>query len=330
MLQDAFRPKITIYACGGLGINLGHELEKYRAEVETACAALEIFYADTSRSNLKHDTPENRFFLIEGKDGSGKVRSENASSIVERIPSLLIKFKPSDDLSIVLSSASGGTGSVIASSLVSELLERGKRVVCITVGTKTSKLEISNTIKTIKTYESIARLRKKPVVMFYAENSGVNRKDSDNDVRRVVISLALLFSHANAELDTADLANWLDYEKVTSFSYNLVGLEIVDNLDEIKNKDDIISLATLTLPEWETDTQTGVEYQCTGYMPVDFTQSSQITKPKYFAIVYGHYSELASKLKEAERSLNEKAQARIVKSRVMDEDDNSESNGLIL
>ena len=99
--------KVMVWACGGCGTNIGMQLEKHRGVSEEGFAELDIAYLDTSRANMRDIVRSENCFILDGLDGSGKVRAENHGEISDKIKAILQKFKPGD-LNVVVSSASGG------------------------------------------------------------------------------------------------------------------------------------------------------------------------------------------------------------------------------
>src|SRR5699024_10693360 len=85
-----------------------------------------------------------------------------------------------------------------------------------------SKKEVENTIGTIKTNANFAQKYQRPVLMYYRENNASTpRSKVDTDVQSALFFFSLVFSSENKGLDTADLRNLIDYQKVTSFSPEL-------------------------------------------------------------------------------------------------------------
>ena len=137
--MSTIQPKgrVRLYAAGGCGLNIGGQLAAHRDRNETAFANLDIVYVDTSKSNLRNGIDAANVYLIPDLDGSGKVRSENHAEIGQHIRQILHKFSPAD-LNIVLSSAAGGSGSVIAPLLASELLASDAPTIVIARPTRVS------------------------------------------------------------------------------------------------------------------------------------------------------------------------------------------------
>ena len=329
---------MNIYACGGAGINVAKHFERFRKSHEQADHADDkVFartmpiYIDTSRSNLTSDIPAEHTYIIGGLDGSGKVRRENADAISQCTLDILQKFKPAD-ISIVLSSTSGGSGSVLAPSITSELLNRGQAVIVIAIGSDDSRIELENTSKTIKTYESIAKLRKTPVTMLYHNNSEAEggRKDVDAEVIQEVTKLAALFSRCNRELDTKDLQNWLFFNKVTSFQPKLCLMDFFNGkIDGLKNGQ-VISVATLCLDGFSSSAGIPVEYQTVGYVSEAQNDKMHLTSSFHYVILDGVIAEIHSEISNKLQLLDEMQRARITKSSILADSDRSTDNGLVL
>jgi cell division GTPase FtsZ len=159
---------VTIYASGGAGINIVGSLPQAG---DQGLAKAMCYAIDTSKSNLRDSKfSADNLYLFPDVDGSGKVRAENHVLIAKNTKSILQKFKPSA-FNIVVSSGGGGSGGVIAGSIVSELMSEDIPVISIVIGSTNSQIEVDNTIKTLKTYDAIAKKYGAPVVVHLLENS---------------------------------------------------------------------------------------------------------------------------------------------------------------
>lgn len=332
---------MTIYACGGCGVNIVKKFEKHRKDPASAhhddddvFARTVPYYIDTAKSNLTGmdaKVLEDFTYIIPNVDGSGKVRTQNSEAIVERTLEIINRFKPGD-ISIVVSSTSGGSGSVLAPSIVSELLNRGNNVIVCAVGSIDSKIELENSIKTFKTYENISKIRKVPVVMIYRNNGEAEggRSEVDAEIYQEIVKLAALFSRRNREMDTKDLHNWLHYNKVTSFQPRLSLLEFYHGkIDDLK-AGQVASVATLCLDDSSSSPGVDVDYQCVGYVDDVRNQRMQIKSSMHYAILDGVVTEIYQSLLDDFEEREEKKRARVTKGIVLDKDDSPTSNGLIL
>jgi hypothetical protein len=331
-MNSTIQPKgrVRLYAAGGCGLNIGSRLEEHRDRNETAFANLDIVYIDTSKSNLRKDIDQGHTYLIPDLDGSGKVRSENHAEISSHIRQILHKFKPAD-LNIVLSSAAGGSGSVIAPLLASELLGSDQPTVVIAIGSADTRLDAENTLKTLKSYESIAKLRKAPVSMMFVQNSRtVSRPQADAAAVATVMALCVLFSRENRELDSKDLFHWLHFEKTTSFPVKLTSLTLVENTTSIEGLGNIISVATLAKDGETTTLATLPEYQCVGYVPADADDAIISRSPMHFVISDGVLGGVASQLQTLLDEQNAAQEARGKNKALLDSADQPTDTGLVL
>jgi hypothetical protein len=306
---ETLKGQVQLYACGGGGLNIGQRLEKHRGKREVGFAALDIAYIDTSRSNLRDSIKSENGYLLEGLDGSGKVRSENHQEIGNNTRAVLQQFKPAD-LNIVLSTAAGGSGSVIAPLIVSELLAQDKAVVVIAVGSAASQLDADNSLKTLKSYEAIAKKREAPVVMYYVQNSATcTREQADVAACQAIMALCLLFSRENRELDSRDLYNFLRFSsKVSSFPPQLACLSLVEHTNDLSKLDlgNVISVATLAQDGSDTQLTPVPQYQTVGFLPPHVEPDVLNRMPMHFITSDGllmnvakNFSQLLGDLQEA-------------------------------
>lgn len=325
---------ISLYGCGGAGINIAHMFERFNgSKVADGFAIIKPYYIDTSKANLQSldgGFSEENSYLFDKIDGSGKIRRENAEQITKGILDILVKNQPGD-LNIVVSSASGGSGSVIAPSLVSELIKQNLNVIVLCIGSSDSIIEITNTVNTLKSYESIAKLRKKPVVMLYSQNTkGVKPEEINQRFFNHIVQLSALFSRQNAGLDSADLRNWLDYTKYTSIDPKLMALDFITgyiNNDEVMG--DVVSIASLARRGYDTSPGITVDYRCYGIIP-DEVKEIQIQESLHYSILDGIISKYFDELSSTKEQLIMRQNSRQASDPLFASSDVVENNGLIL
>jgi len=322
--------KVRIYACGGAGTNIGSMLEIHRSQEEIGFAEIDIVYVDTSKSNLKDHINKTNAYILEDLDGSGKIRSENHDEINNRIRAILQQFKPAD-LNIVVGSAAGGSGSVIAPLLTKELLSTGIPCVVLTIGSADTRLDAQNTLKTIKSYESISKILGVPVVMSYVQNSNTtSRSEADNILFNVVMSLTLLFSRQHHELDSRDLHNWLCFNKVTTFPVQLASLTIMESKVNNDSLGSVISVATLASEGTSTALMEMPEYQCVGFLPKAIGEAVLSKAPLHYVISDGIIPAAGKHLQKILTDLEQKQAARVKKVGVLSDTDKAHDTGLVL
>lgn len=209
---------IALYAAGGTGCNIAKLIKDM--DINTT-------YVDTSMSNLKAVDTSN-VFLVENMDGAGKNRAiayENFKDISEDV---LLKHPPSEKLNVVICSLSGGSGSILGPMVTKELLARGCSVVVIGVESKSSVIEINNSLKTLKTFKSISDKAGKPVSLFYVDSP--IRSEADRKAIQFVNLLSLLTDKkVTEEFDNSDLKSFLYFDRVTDNEPTLAILDVVAN-----------------------------------------------------------------------------------------------------
>jgi hypothetical protein len=319
---------IAIYGAGGFGINITQQFQRFAGQKDPGFAKITPYFIDTSKSNMLDEVPENTY-LFDGLDGSGKLRSSNYAVISERCKEILHKFKPAD-VNIVVHSAAGGSGSTAGPVLVSELLSRNETVIVLLGGSTASKIETENTKKTLQSYEVISQKRDKPVICFYRENTkDTPRGAVDNQMQTAVVILAAIFSGANRELESADLGNWINYNRVTSYSPKLNLLEFHSGTIKLNKGQSLISLATLTDDNHDSGTEVPVEYQCVGYVSPEAQKAISMEMPIHASIVGGVFNETVARL-EARLAVYDEARAVVVEKSIIKNSSASTDDGLIL
>ena len=209
---------LRIYAAGGTGTNIGKGIKDLDVD---------ICFIDTSDSNLRN-VDRDHVFLVPDISGAGKDRSLTYEKFKDISEDVLIKFKPSDTLNIVVSSLSGGSGSIIGPLLVKELIASGKNTIVIGIDSRHSLIELNNSVKTLKTYKSISDATGKSVSLFYVENH--DRKEADQRAMQFVNLLTLLVDKQNTdEFDVTDLRNFINFENVTDNRPSVSVLDVGQN-----------------------------------------------------------------------------------------------------
>ncbi len=329
--------KVRVYSAGGGGINILSELWQTRIEPTHGFASILPCYIDTSVSNFGNKKIlEEDAYVFEGIDGSGKVRATNYDDINKNIKAILVKFKPTL-FNIVIHTGSGGSGSIIAPMIVSELKARGHQVVVFMLGSTDTRIEIENTIKTLKSYESIAEKRNNPVVVSYVENSKKQPRVVINQrIKRMVCHLLGLLSGQNDELDTADLKNWLEYTKITQSPARLASLNFAATATELNEVGTIVSLATLATQEMDTSIEATPAYQCVGYVPSVWKTGTPNSlsiigdEPLHFTISDDYIASDSGRLIKLLKELDDVFNSRNTRESIIDKNDNRTDTGVIL
>lgn len=268
---------VSIFAAGGCGVNIvgGLPNSPSGAKAVASCYAI-----DTSKSNLRDSKfSADNVYLFDGLDGSGKVRSENHAVIAKNTLQILQKFQPGT-FNIVVHSGGGGSGNVIAGSLVAELTRQGEQVVVIMVGSTNSQIEVENTYKTLQSYGVIAERSECPIVVHYLENSSTNgRKAIDGGAHAAIQALLMLFSGLNSEMDSADLRNWIRH----AGGNEVFSLQFCPSAEAYSRAGTVTSVATLAKMEHNTALSPAPAYQTVGYASSEEAMEA-LVEPLHFTL----------------------------------------------
>lgn len=317
---------LRIYGCGGAGINIATRYEKSADNPEAGFATGHPVYLDTSRSNVTDQLDESRFMILEGLDGSGKVRRENHEAISKSVKSILQQHKPLD-FNVVIFSASGGSGSVFGPLVVSELLSRNLPVIAIVIGSSESAITAQNSLNTIKSLEAIAERNKLPVVMYYDHNSpSVKRSEVDRNIATVIGLVSALVSRQNRELDTMDLLNWLHFSKHSSVRARLAVLTTHLNNEEVADAKNPIAIASLYNNPDIDPIEIRPDYHCAGYR----IHPSEHFEAVHFAISVDKVQDVAKELQATVDELDNQRRSRVDHNSLVNNSDDVTDSGLVL
>lgn len=321
---------LNLYCAGGASINIGNNFVKYHSKKHEGYAEVRTHFIDTSKSNLTDNIPQDCVYLVDNVDGSGKVRSSNYNIIAESAQEILHTFKPAD-VNVVLHSASGGTGSTVGPVLVSELLSRGETVIVIMIGSTSSKIEVENTIKTLKSYEIISQKRGLPVVAHYRENSVDSPRGTvDSDIKTAILMLTSIFSGDNRELDSSDLKNFVNYHKVTAYTPRLVSLDFASGNIELGKGHSLVSLVTLVDDSTASDITIPVEYQTVGFIPSSIKEAIDVPLPIHVYTVAGYFNPVIDSLERKLKTYEETRKVAVEKSIAIESETEHTDIGLVL
>lgn len=305
--------KMRVFAAGGCGCNIGKILIKQEMTNRelTGFAEIDVAFLDTSASNLKGMSAE-KVHCLEGMDGSGKKREANVDKIALHIKSILQRFNPMD-LNVVVSSGSGGSGSVFTPLIVQELLSENKPTVVILVGSTDSIIEHRNTTRTLLSLEAMSQRTQKPLPVIYLENNSDKDRDEVNaSVVKLIGYLSILFSRQNDELDSADLVNFLYYDRVSNWPNRMVYLDIQTGNKPSPVKGELITFVSLSSKESEmvAELPSVPSARFTGYYDDAVNQIEVIKKEGMitYALYYGYLNKvmegLDASLIERNREVN--------------------------
>ena len=307
---------LRVYGCGGAGINLVSHY--FGRESGAGTAQLAPALIDTSRSNLKgHHIDNDSTYLVEGLDGSGKIRSENYDEINKTIKQILVQI-PAGDFNLVVFSASGGSGSVLGPLLIKQLNEKKLPVIAIVIGTDESTIAAENTLKTIKSLELVAKNSNVPVIMSFHKNDLTGRRsETDRAVWSVISCLSILTSGENMEMDYRDLVHWVQYTKVNGGRAQLATMHIATSAEHMKRITGPLSVASLYSNPDQEHLATSADYQSVGYADLSGTDFEQV----HFVIGVNDLGRIGQDLKAQVNGMLEERNARVDVASLLEENE---------
>lgn len=321
--------KLTIYGCGGAGVKIASLFEPMRGNSEVGICDVSVTYIDTAFSDLPSNVSPKNTFLLKDSDGSGGLRRELSDDIIASVPQILKIHEPGD-ISIVISSGSGGSGSVFAPSVVSELVRMGKQVIAVVIGDAHTTQWMNNTINTVKSYNGIAQLRKSTVPLAYFENtSDKEEKDVNMSVAQFVSGVAALWSRQNNGLDSKDLNHFLNPSKVTDFPPQLAMVKMfIKDIPEDK-QNSVMTVVTLAKAREEARLGFVVDAQYVGIAPNGISANVSDMTPIHVVMLDQSFHEIMNELNDKLMDIKQKRAKRNSKGDIMGEVELS-SNGLVI
>lgn len=330
----AKRPVMRVYGCGGMGVDFvrNYVMNMISSESSKTSAFAEIkpSMVDTSKANMAGQEQGLEHYVLAGADGSGKKRNTNYQALKNRANEILQAILPGD-YNIVIHSASGGSGSVIGPIIVNELLARELPVIVFCVGSTSSDIEAENTYNTLIGYEQTAsKVRNVPVPMVYFENdNGMTPSEVDNTLSLYLPALAGVLSGNNHGLDTMDVRNFLQYNRVSDFQPALTQLDLFTGEVKLNQGESVLTVLNLVKQGSAVPKDLKVRYQATGVMSERFASASPNTECLRVAMISNHFHSVLSNLKAAKDSFQEAAKNAQQRSLVTEPVD-AEDDGLVL
>lgn len=331
---EAPRGNVALYALGGAGMNICNTMfENHRGHEEAGMAMIDTYYLDTSTANLKPTMPGDKVYIVPvppGEDGSGKERKKNAQLIMKHVKDILQKHPPGY-INVLVSSASGGTGAVFAAILTNELLKMDQMVINVTIGVADSGAEIKNTLNTLQSFEGIVDTLKRTVPVAYFENSKETPMSKvDEQVAEFIAAVSTIFSRLNEGLDTRDLYNFLNIEKLTDHKPHAVSLRAYAGQLRAEEHRDTITVASAVTTKDNRGIEFMLPYTTYGVLPAEI--NSEITSQAPIHLVTSAYpfNDIAKRLKGFLAEMEKSANARTQQSELLSGKENFEGGFLVL
>lgn len=314
---------VSIYGCGGAGVNI---LQTYSAgTIRDLAGKVTPVYVDTSRSNLRDGTPEEQVFLLDNVDGSGKIRRENGEAISKVIKNMLHEHTPGE-FNIVLFSASGGSGSVFGPLIVAELLARDIPVVPLVIGTDESIICAKNTLNTLKSLEGVSARQNKTVCTYYEHFTRKDtRAEADASIIHAMAMLTLVGAGDVKELDSSDIFNWLQYDRVSNLEPTLAMLGAEVDPKEVDELPDVVSVLSIRKSPNEPTYQSIVPYNADGYMDIPMDDVDNV----FLAVTASGIDRVVERIVGTVKSMEEDEGSRVKRGRIFDVSE-ADDNGMVL
>ena len=227
---------LRLVGCGGAGINIAIDVYSRLKELEDTCSKVDIKLLDTTDKTIKNYSEEfqDRFTKIVSTrasvseiDGTGSERKDPAlvADIQENLKAFMDSGLPNNinDYYVIISSASGGSGSIINPLLTKAMLVKDYTVINIMVGDSSTYLTLNNTINTMVSINAIAKQTKTAIPTVFYDNA-VNgsttvksEKANNNKIYKLLALLSVYNSGTNKNLDHEDMRKFYNPQRYKTF-----------------------------------------------------------------------------------------------------------------
>lgn len=252
------RRSIRFYGMGGTGINILRKYQSIASTVSESLRATELYsYFDTSVANMEGLSTTQAYLCQDSSgnqtDGGGSDRRMNAEVIIQNLSPFLMAQPPADT-NVVIFGASGATGSTSGPMLIDKLLAAGESVIAVITVSVDSPTSCTHGYKTIAGLEHIVNAHGRPVVFAYSATDTRDLKDhGDSYQLKCLSSISVLASGRNRRVDSADLRNTIDFNKITEAPASIALLEIHHTANGIKEIESTTYVSSITLLVNEDD-----------------------------------------------------------------------------
>lgn len=178
-----YAPKITIWGCGGFGVDRLKELVNLLDYPN-----LKFKIIDTSEANTHKQGVDSRIEVIyAGKHGRGAIRGEGIEVLHQKVDQIVLSDESESDIDILFFSLTAGTGSVVGPLAVKALLKNDKPIIIITVADNKSTVATENSLKTIQSIESISHNSYVNMILF--DNSIAGEEPVNHAINKKMMQL---------------------------------------------------------------------------------------------------------------------------------------------
>jgi len=228
--------KMILYGIGGAGINIVSDIKNDLMNLGEGFSDISVRTIDTTDKTVKkYDDLADTFYKVEsnkvstnGLDGMAGERKnldavKSIQTSMKKYLDEVVGENKKNEYHILISSASGGSGSLINSILLSMLRQHDYNVLPVIVGDESTLLNITNTINTIVGFNNIARKTNSALGVFYISNSinGVTtpkyEKEVNLDIKRYLSVVSMFVSGDVQDIDQQDMNNFFIPSRYKSF-----------------------------------------------------------------------------------------------------------------
>jgi hypothetical protein len=182
-------------------------------------------------------------------------------------------------------------------------------------------------MNTLKTLESLSKRVQLPIVMYYEHNERERRRtEVDVQIKLVISTLAVLCSKQNKEMDTRDIANWIQFNRTTTVQPQLAQLEVFSAAVDADSIKDPISIASIYANEDIVPISAVPEYHAAGYLSAPSSQFEQL----HYVISIDAVPLIFNKVKETLEQYHNHRNSRVKQDSILSEEDTATEDGLIL
>jgi len=304
--------KTYVHAVGGAGNNIvNNHISNVIKSIPHITSSVEFNYIDTADTNIERlvDVEDENIFRLNsgltGKsvDGAGGNRESLDVYITNFARDYADKYsKVENDLHIIVSSSSGGSGSLLGPRLVSTLKELGKSVVFVTVYDLSSKKYTATTVSALTHIELLGSRRNYTIPTIMVANT--DTASADAIVSKATIAIILLAASNIKHLDNADVKAFFDgvYDEASN---GLCPIVVTSNVDHLSSGY-ISSMRVLTDThnlQLDDSVSNDINQYKFGVIDTDnvlktFTDILSIDLPFYYALVPNRMNEVIGSIKD--------------------------------
>jgi len=238
-----------------------------------------------------------------------------------------------NDYYIIVSSASGGSGSIMGVLLLKAMLEKDYNVIVVVVGDSSNLLSLNNTINAIASLQSIAKHSKKTVSIIYYNNTVNNltspstEKDINNKISKMLTIISMFTSGTLQNIDHQDMNNFFRSDKYQTFRVAPGLYSIGVALSELDDSNTIMARTIIDKDTKDINIKVPLLHNKVGYITKEYDEFN--TYPMFLILRKGIINEEIKYLKDEYEKLEKLKNTKYDEFNALDDADEDES-GLIL